>query len=101
MKKLVIAATALLISTQALGYDIKRASFGCIYENTYRTLTGYSATGDQALFQKTLWAEVSRGYCIMFDKGTEVFIEDNSGTLLQVRPKGKAAKYWTSVRTVL
>ena len=104
MKKLVIAATALLISTQAVAVDahIKvTPAFGCISKTTFGRVFGYAIEGDQESLEASMTVALIKGNCILFEeKGEGVFIDDTSGTLVRIRSKGATQAYWTHTAAI-
>ena len=105
MKKLVIAAAALLISTQAAAVDahIKvTPAFGCISKTTLGRVFGYAISGDSEALESSMAVALIKGNCILFEeKGEGVFIDDTSGTFVRIRKEGEAQAYWTMMQSIL
>ena len=82
---------------------INRASAtGCVSRELYEQLTKIAVQGDSEAFTRLLRGSVVAGQCVIFTRGTVVFIEDTAifSGLVQVRPKGQVRSYWTAIESV-
>lgn len=103
MKKLVIAATALLISTQAAAQSrtiTQEYMIGCKSKSAYDQLPGYAPHGDEKAFNRAYAMSVMRGQCTLFEKGESVFVADATWSRVKLRRGGEASSYWTLIEAV-
>ena len=104
MKKLVIAATALLISAQVAAQSrtiTEEYAVGCQSKSVYDQLQDYVSDGDEAAFNRAYAMNVMQGQCTLFEKGESVFVSDTTWSRVKLRRKGETVSYWTMTQSVL
>lgn len=78
------------------------ASAGCANKEAYEQLTKIAVQGDSEAFTRALAGSVITGQCVIFERGTVVFIDDTAilSGLVRIRPKGQVSAYWTAMETI-